>query len=123
MTPRPKEGSHFDSIWKCRGSFLCLSADHERACFTIAQVIFPALERAAGIVSRHRTRIEDSLVANVLETGIDEKRSIVINAEQLYGNLQSINPLVRRLVLPIQIDDCDEQTAGLQHAMNFLQRL
>src|SRR5438067_11890201 len=103
MTPRPKEGSHFDSIWKCRGSFLCLSADHERACFTIAHVICPALERAAGVVLRHRTRIEDSLIANVLETGIGEKRSIVIDAEQLNGNFKSINPLVRCFVLPVQI--------------------
>src|SRR5437868_4772862 len=53
---------------------------------------------------------------------IDEQRMIVVNAEQFYRDLQVIDPLMGRLVLPIEIEHRDGQPGGLQDPMNLFQR-
>src|SRR5262245_53170611 len=104
MPPPTGGGRRIDSGMKCGGSFLCLSANHERPFLSISYIVFSALERTARVIVRYGTRIENSLVANVLETCIDEERSVIIDAEQLYGNVQRANPLMRRFVLPVEIN-------------------
>src|SRR6185436_17245222 len=56
------------------------------------------------------------------EASFAQQRAILICRQELNGNLQRWYPLMRRLILGIQVNYCDEPTAVLQHAVNLFQR-